>query len=72
MVLLSDVIVASVIVPTFANVNMTKWHILPSLFVSLVLLAAAAKICGASSGHTTNLKQCIISYDIYDHHPYLS
>jgi len=36
-----------------------------ALFVSLVLLVAAAKKCGARSRHITNLKQSIFSFDIY-------
>jgi hypothetical protein len=46
-----------------------QWHILPALFVSLVLLLAAAKKkmkkkclgkCGTSSGHITKLEQSIL------------
>ncbi len=47
------------------------WLIPPALFASLVLLMAAAKKkkppwkTGASSRHMTNLKQSILTFDIY-------
>jgi hypothetical protein len=42
-------------------------HVPPALFVSLALLVAAAKKCGASSRQITNLNQSIFSFNVYEH-----